>query len=175
MIQRRKIALGIGGAALVAATSLGIAGMASATTATPEPSASASATPGTEGRGGGSGRHGGGFDAAALAEKLGVEESAVEDALQSVRGSAPSREDTDGKPDRAALQSGLAASLGEALGVDEATVQAALDALEAEQREERSADLQERLDAAVAEGSLTQEEADGAAKAVELGLLGGHH
>ncbi|MDQ0734901.1 hypothetical protein [Arthrobacter agilis] len=169
MIQRRKMALGIGAAALVAGTSLGITGMANAaTTATPEPSASASAAPDAEGRGGGGGRHGGGFDAAALAEKLGVEEAAVQDALQS------SREDTGGRPDRNALQSALAASLAEALGLDEATVQTALDDLEAERRAERSADLQERLDAAVADGSLTQDEADGAAKAVELGILGGH-
>lgn len=175
MSQRRKIALGIGGAALVAGTSLGIAGMANATTtATPEPSASAPATPGADGRDGGFGRHGGGFDAAALAAELGVEESAVQEALQAARESAPPRDDTGGRPDRAALQSALAAPLAEALGLDEATVQAALDALAAQHQEERSADLQARLDAAVADGSLTQEEADGAAKAVELGVLGGH-
>jgi hypothetical protein len=98
----------------------------------------------------------------------------VQDALQSSREDASSQEDTGGRPDRSALQSALAASLAEALGLDEATVQTALDDLEAERRAERSADLQGRLDAAVADGSLTQDEADGAAKAVELGILGGH-
>ncbi|BBE22859.1 hypothetical protein MN0502_17420 [Arthrobacter sp. MN05-02] len=173
MIQRRKIALGFGAAALVAGASLGVTGMANAATTAPEPSASASATPG-EGGGSGSGRHGGGFDAASLAEKLGVEESAVSDALQAIRDEARAGKDAGGTPDRDALRSALAASLAEALELDEATVQGALDELRAEQQEERSAALQERLDAAVSDGSLTQEEADGAAKAVELGILGGH-
>jgi hypothetical protein len=39
---------------------------------------------------------------------------------------------------------------------------------------ERAAALRERLDAAVTDGSLTRQEADGAAKAVDLGILGGH-
>lgn len=175
MSQRRKIALGVGAAALMAGASLGVSGMANAaTTATPVPSASAPAEPGTEGRGGGGlGRHGGGFDAAGLAEKLGVEESAVTDALQAARGDIRSGADTGTRPDRDALQSALAASLAEALGLDEGTVQAALEELRTEQQQERSAAVQERLDAAVTEGSLTQEEADGAAKAVELGILGG--
>jgi hypothetical protein len=175
MIQRRKIALGAGAAALVAGASLGVTGMADATTATPEPSVSASAEPREEGRGGGSGRHGGGFDPAGLAEKLGVGESEVTDALQSLRDEARSGADADARtrPDREGMRSDAAASLAEALGLDEATVQTSLDELAAEQQEERSAALQERLDAAVSDGSLSQAEADGAAKAVELGILRG--
>ncbi|MCU1632565.1 MAG: hypothetical protein JWM61_1217 [Micrococcaceae bacterium] len=177
MIQRRKIALGAGAAALVAGASLGVTGMANATTVTPEPSASASAEPREEGRGGGSGRHGGGFDPAGLAEKLGVGESEVTDALQSLRDDARSGADENAdagtKPDREGMRSDIAASLAEALGLDEATVRTALDELRTEQQEERSAALQERLDAAVSDGSLTQAEADGAAKAVELGILRG--
>ncbi|WP_104179726.1 hypothetical protein [Arthrobacter sp. B0490] len=174
MSQRRKIALGVGAAALVAGASLGVTGMANATTtATPAPSASASATPGGEVRGG-FGRHGSGFDTAALADRLGLEEAAVEEALLTLRGEVPARDDAGARPDPDALQSELAASLAAALGVDEATVQAALAELGAEHQEERSAALQERLDAAVADGSLTREEADGAAKAVELGVIGGH-
>lgn len=175
MIERRKIALGVGAAALVAGASLGITGMANATTtATATPSAGASATPGEEGRqGGGFGRHGRGFDAANLAEKLGVEEAVVSDALQAAREEARSEADAGGTPDRDAMSSEVAASLAEALGLDEVTVQAALDELRTEQQQERTAALQERLDAAVTDGSLTQEEADGAAKAVELGILGG--
>ncbi|WP_104119218.1 hypothetical protein [Arthrobacter sp. B1805] len=175
MMERRKIALGVGAAALVAGASLGVTGMANATT-TATPSASASATSdeasGGQGHGGGFGR-GPGFDPAGLAEKLGVEESAVTDALQALRDEARPDEEAGGTPDRKDRPD-VAASLAEALGLDEATVQTALDDLRTEQQEERSAALQERLDAAVADGSLTQEQADGAAKAVELGILGGH-
>lgn len=175
MIQRRKIALGVSAAALVAGASLGVTGMASAaTTATSEPSASASATPG-DGNDGGFGRHGrGGVDAGSLADKLGVEESAVSDALETIRDEARSGDDDGIRPDREAVQAALAASLAEALELDESTVQAALDELRTEQQEERAAALQDRLDAAVTDGSLTRAEADGAAKAVELGIIGGH-
>lgn len=175
MSQRRKIVLGVGAAALVAGTSLGVTGMANATTTvSPEPPASASGEPGTEIRGGGgSGRHGGGFDAAGLADKLGVEESAVTDALRTARDGIRSDGDTSTGPDRDGLRSALAASLAEALGLDEGTVRTALDELRTEKQQERSAAVQDRLDAAVTDGSLTQEEADGAAKAVELGILGG--
>ncbi|RJT81838.1 hypothetical protein D6T63_03495 [Arthrobacter cheniae] len=170
MIQLRKIALGAGAAALVAGASIGVTGMANATTVTPEPSASASAEPRVEG-------HGGGFDPAGLAEKLGVGESEVTDALQSLRDDARSGADENAdagtKPDREGMRPDIAASLAEALGLDEATVRTALDELRTEQQEERSAALQERLDAAVSDGSLTQAEADGAAKAVELGILRG--
>lgn len=176
MIQRRKIALGVSAAALVAGASLGVTGMASAaTTATSEPSASASATPGDGNHDGGFGRHGrGGVDAGSLADKLGVEESAVSDALETIRDEARSGDDDGTRPDREAVQAALAASLAEALELDESTVQAALDELRTEQQEERAAALQDRLDAAVTDGSLTRAEADGAAKAVELGIIGGH-
>ncbi|TKV26839.1 hypothetical protein FDK12_12785 [Arthrobacter sp. NamB2] len=102
-----------------------------------------------------------------------MKESAVADALPALRDEARSDEEAGGTLDRKDRPD-VAASLAEALGLDEPTVQTALDDLRTERQEERSAALQERLDAAVADGSLTQEQAAGAAKAVELGILGGH-
>ena len=184
MSTPKKIALGASAAAVALGVSLGATGMASAATADPAPtstsSATAEATTGDEtamDRKGGP-RHvrgQGGVDAAALATKLGVDEAAMTDALQATRDAAKAHtETTEGeKPDREALQSAVAASLAEALGLDEATVQTAIDELQTEKKAERSAAVQERLDAAVTDGSLSQAEADGAAKALELGILGG--
>jgi hypothetical protein len=188
MSNGKKIALGASAAAVALGLGLGTTGLASAATTTPAPSASSSATAETpaedatrgermkEGRGG-HGLRGGGVDAAELASKLGVEEAAVSDALQVARDAAMAGADTGAntgeKPDREAMEASLVTSLAEALGLDEATVQTAFDELRAEKQAERSAAVQERLDTAVADGSLTQAEADGAAKAVELGILGG--
>lgn len=111
------------------------------------------------------------MDASRLAGKLGVEEAVVAEALQSVRDAGPSGEAGE-KPDRDAREAALATSLAEALGLEESAVQTALDELQTEQQAERSAALQERLDAAVQDGTLTQEEAGGAAKAVAEGVIG---
>jgi hypothetical protein len=195
MSNAKKIALGASAAAVALGVSLGVTGIASATetTTTPAPSSTSSAaadTPSRDGATGGpangaadgagkdhKGGHGrgGGVDAAALATKLGVDEATVTDALETARDAArTSVETAEGeRPDREALQSAVIASLAETLGVDEASVQSAIDELEAEKKAERSAVVQELLDAAVTDGSLTQAEADGAAKAVELGILGG--
>lgn len=180
MSNGKKTTLGASAAAVALGLSLGATGMASAATTTPTPSASsataetpANATRGEgmkEGRGG-HGPRGGGVDAAELASKLGVEESAVSDALQTARDAAMA--DTGERPDREAMEASRVTSLAEALGLDETTVRTALDELSAEKQVERSAAVQERLNTAVADGSLTQAEADGAAKAVELGILGG--
>lgn len=74
---------------------------------------------------------------------------------------------------RDARKSAIVTLLADALNLEEAAVQAAISELAAEQKAERSAAVQDRLDAAVADGSLTQAEADGAAKAFKLGILGG--
>lgn len=175
MLNKRKVVLGAGAAAVAAALSLGAAGMASAeTTSTAEVTSTAAASPG-EG-GGPGGHHGGrgGFDAAALAAKLGVDETAVTEALQSVRENLEAERDASTeRPERAEMESMMSAALAEALGVEEAAVQTALDELRAEKSEERAAEIQDKLDAAVTDGSLSQAEADGAAKAVEKGIIGG--
>lgn len=185
MSNFKKIALGASAAAVALGVSLGATGAASATetaaTAAPAPtatSAAAAETPtgddATKEHKGGHGR-GGGVDAAGLAARLGLDEAAVTDALKAARDTARTSVGTTdgGKPDREALESAVVASLAEALGVEEATLQTAIDELEAEKEAERSAAVQKRLDAAVTDGSLTQTEADGAAKALKLGILGG--
>jgi len=71
----------------------------------------------------------------------------------------------------------LAEALAQELGVDKAKVAAALDKVDeqmrTEARAERQAALKERLDAAVADGKLTQEQADAILKAAEAGVLPG--
>lgn len=78
---------------------------------------------------------------------------------------------------RAERTTELAAALAEELGLDTETVAAALETVRTELAEQRQAEmraaLQERLDAAVADGSLTQEQADAILAASEAGVLGG--
>ena len=184
MSVAQKITLGAGAAAVAAGLTLGATGMAWAAEESPAPTSTstesaspdasgATDAPTREGRGGPG--HRGGVDSAALAEKLGVDEAAVTEALTAARDAAkPDAEGTPGEwPDRAAMESGLVTSLAASLGLDESAVRTAIDDLRAEQQADRTAEVTERLDAAVADGSLTRVEADGAAKAVELGLLGG--
>jgi hypothetical protein len=182
VLIKKNIALGLTGTALVLGAGLGVAGVANAATATPAPSPSSSASADSssgEGQGLRGGRHGGGkgghVQAADLAAKLGVEEAKVTEALQAFRdANRPAVGTAAGeKPDHAAMQSALAASLAESLGIEEAKVTAALEEIQAEAQAERAAALKTRLDAAVADGTLTQAEADGAAKAVEKGVIRG--
>jgi hypothetical protein len=67
----------------------------------------------------------------------------------------------------------LAKSLAESLGIEESKVTSALEELRAAERSERAAALKSRLDKAVADGKLTQAEADAVTKAVENGVIGG--
>ena len=67
----------------------------------------------------------------------------------------------------------LAKALAEKLGLDEAKVAQALAEIRTARQAERAAALKERLDAAVADGTLTQAEADAVTKAVEKGVIGG--
>jgi hypothetical protein len=179
MSRRKRVALGLSAAALAASAAIGVAGMASATTTTPAPSPSSSA--GTDAGSGtghdGMGRHGarGGVQASALAEKLGIDESKVADALKAFReANKPSGPPADGqKPDASARDAALAKSLADSLGIDEAKVTAALQELRTEEQAERAAGLKSRLDQAVAAGKLTQAEADAVTKAVQNGVIGG--
>jgi hypothetical protein len=71
----------------------------------------------------------------------------------------------------------MAELLANELGISKEDVAAALERVETQLRteaqEDRQADLKERLDAAVAEGTLTQEQADAILAAHEAGVLGG--
>jgi hypothetical protein len=74
-------------------------------------------------------------------------------------------------------EAAFADALAEELGLDTDTVAEAIatvrEELQAERRAERLAVLQERLDQAVADGELTQEQADALIAAHEAGVIGG--
>lgn len=76
---------------------------------------------------------------------------------------------------RAAQQDAFAAALADELGLDTETVAAAVDTvrdqMRAEHDAERAAALQDQLDQAVADGELTQEQADAIIAAREAGAL----
>ena len=182
MSRTKKMTLGLSATALALGAGIGVAGMASATTTpAPAPSASASADGSTSTMPGGMGKHGGRggergiAQASALAEKLGVEEAKVTEALQAFReANKPAGPPAEGeKPDAASREAALAKSLAESLGIEESTVTAALEELRSERQAEKAAGLKTRLDQAVADGRLTQAEADAVTKAVESGVIGG--
>ncbi len=173
----KRIILGVSTAVLAAGVGLGAAQLAQAETASPSPTptTSAGATAPSQDQGHG-GRHGrGGFrDVSGLAEKLGVEETTLRDAIDKVRGAASE----DREADRSAREAAFAQALAEALGIDESKVTAALDELRSEREAARTASDKEVLDKAVTDGTLTQAEADAVAKAVEEGIVrvrGGDH
>ena len=180
----KKMALGTSAAGLALVAGLGFAGVASA--ADSGSSGSADSTTGTTQsapaeRGGPGGHHGGGMDmASGLAEKLGVDESKLSDALDTFRKANKPTERPEGgakqdgtKPDRTAMDSALAKSLAESLGIEESKVTTALEELRTEAQAERATELKSRLDEAVGDGTLTQAEADAVTKAVEKGVIGG--
>ncbi len=78
---------------------------------------------------------------------------------------------------RAAELDEMAAALAEELGIDKDEVAAALTTVteerQAARQAERAAARQERLDAAVEDGTLTQEQADAMAELAEAGVLRG--
>lgn len=179
MERIKKATVGLVAAgALALGAGVGIAGLASAEpTPTPTPAPSASTTsPGTDapGRGHlhrGHGHRHGGQRVAALAAKLDVDQAKVREALSTFR---EANKPTSGeRPDRDAMESALAKSLAESLGIDEASVKTALEDIRTARHAERAAALKPRLDEAVSDGTLTQEEADAVTKAVEEGVIGG--
>lgn len=141
-----------------------------------------SAAPG-EGRGHGHGpgtRGGSGDLAAGLAEALGVQEADVTAALGAVRDQlrpeAPADGETRTPPtqaDREARQADLAAALADELGVSEQEVTDALASMVADRMAEGRSALAERLDAAIADGSLTEADKQSVLKAFDAGVLGG--
>ena len=181
---RRRTAIGIAAGTLVIGAALGVADVASAQpTPTPTPGtppgAGGSATPGP-GPGFRPGplghRDQGGGLAKQLADKLGVDQTKVSDALRSVwqarrPTNLPSPGSAPGIRDRAADDAALAKALAGPLGVDEAKVKIALDAIRQAHQADRAQALQTRLDAAVKAGTLTQAEADAVRKAVAVGVV----
>ncbi len=172
----KKTAVAVAAGLLALGAGAGVAGIAAADptpTQNPTATASGSATPETD-RPGGGGRHGGDFrDGAQLTElagKLGVTEEQLSEALRAIReenrSTTPPADQTREQRDAA-----LAKALAEKLDLDEAKVASALAEIRAAKQAERSAALKERLDAAVADGELTQAEADAVTKAVEQGVI----
>jgi len=171
-------------AGAVAATVAGFGATQALAASSPSPSSRSTTTPSAspssgsgEGRGGPA-RHGGmGVDAAALATALGLQESAVQQALDSVRStlrpSAPSEGTAPTEADRTARDKAMVTALAKALGVTEATVQSALDTIRSQHQADRRAELSDRLDDAVAAGTLTAADKNSVLKAFDAGVLGG--
>ena len=180
---------------LAVGVGLGVAGYAAAdpsSSPTARPSASADPGRGTPDRGGPGHGHRGGpgrgdFDgdlSKQLAEKLGVDQAKVSDALKAIReankptarpSANPSADPSakPSRPDQATRDAKLAKQLAEKLGIDEAKVTKAFEEIRAERQADRAKALKSRLDAAVKAGTLTQAEADAVTKAVEKGVIGG--
>jgi len=91
--------------------------------------------------------------------------------------SASASGDADREQRQAERRDRMAELLASELGIDKAKVAEALtkveDQMRSEMKAEHQAALSERLDAAVAEGKLTREEADAILKASEAGVLPG--
>ena len=180
MNSLQKIGLTLGTAALALGGVAGVSTLAQAADPTPAATPGSEAAPGQGWgmRGERGPRNGGamlGQDAAALAEKLGLDEATVSDALTRAHDALRTahQADTTTPPTLEERRADLAKELATTLGVDEAKVTEALTALQAERTAERAAALQTRLDQAVTDGRLTRAEADAVKKAVETGVLGG--
>lgn len=108
--------------------------------------------------------------------------AATDDSTASPSPTAPSAEAWQEM--RAEAQRDMAERLAEELGVDVDKVEAALEKVRSEMQAEHQAQhlesLKERLDQAVSDGELTQEQADAILEAAESGVFpgarpGGHH
>lgn len=96
-----------------------------------------------------------------LAERLGVEQDALEDAMATLR-------ENRREEGRAAM----AAALAEELGLDEATVTSAFEELRTERQATARTTFAERLAAAVEDGTLTEADKESVLKAFDAGVLG---
>ena len=174
----QKVGLTLGTAALALGGVAGISSLAQAADPTAAPTTTTPQAGQTQqgGRGEAGEKRRGGMQAAELAEKLGLDETKVSEALQTAHDAlreAHQADDTTTRPTLEERRAELAAELAKALGVEEAKVTEALTALDAERDATRAAALQDRLDQAVTDGKLTQTEADAVKKAVEAGVIGG--
>ncbi len=96
-----------------------------------------------------------------LAERLGVEQDALEDAMATLRENR--REEGQGA---------MATALAEELGLDEATVTSTFEELRTERQATARTTFAERLDAAVEDGTLTEADKESVLKAFDAGVLG---
>ena len=110
----------------------------------------------------------------------------AEDSATPTPSASSSDQGTDRQQQRADRQNAFAEALAKELGVSTDKVTAALEKVREQQKadrperpstEDRQAQLKERLDQAVKDGKLTQEQADAVLKAAEAGVFpgpGGH-
>jgi len=151
---------GVAGA--IAGMGLAVGGVAMANADTPEasdPTTTSTTKPA---------RPGGGQLAATLAKQLGLEESVVKKALDSVR--------DDLKPteaERTARRAAFIKALAEELDVSEAKVKAALAVAQTEARATARANLATKLAAAVTAGTLTEADKASVLKAFDAKVIGG--
>ncbi len=176
---RRGVAAGIAGTGL-ALGGLGIASAADEGEAQSEsPAASSSTDAGSaeRGRGHGRGSAGGhGAGGAELAEALGVSETELQSALESVREQQESSKTdrstppTDGERDERRDQ--MIDALAEELDLSVAKVAAAFEEVQQAHADERRTSLGDRLDEAVTAGDLTTQDRTSVLKAFDAGVLG---
>ncbi len=177
---RRGVATGIAGAGL-AVGGLGIA--SAAEDGAPSDDSSPAASPSTDtgapergdrGRGPGGGHGSGGPE---LAEALGVSETELESALESVREQLePTQSDRSTPPAAGELEERrdqMIDALAEELGLSAAEVTAAFEELQQAHADERRSALADRLEEAVTAGDLTAEDRASVLKAFDAGVLGG--
>ncbi|KGN43028.1 hypothetical protein [Knoellia aerolata] len=190
-ITKTTALAGMAGAAAIVTLGVGANAALAETTPTPAPSSSSATSdsddaPSTsdamgERRGGhGPGGKGGmrGADASALAEQLGLDEATVEAAVTKVReATRPTERPAEGtrptEAEREARQAAYVTALAEELGVTEAKLTAALAEIRGEHQAEHRTRLEERLDTAVDDGTLSDADRASVLKAFDAGVLGG--
>jgi hypothetical protein len=111
-----------------------------------------------------------------LAEALGVSEKRLRAAFREIRDDIRPSERLDGPPsaaERDAHRDELTSALAKELGLSEAKVEAAFEKVHKAHRAEHREALNDRLDAAVDDGKLTQDDKASVLKAFDAGILGG--
>jgi hypothetical protein len=169
----KKTATAIASGVLALGAGIGVANMAAADTTPTATPTSGTRSPGADrGWAGHSGRglRAGDF-VTELANKLGIDDAKVAEALRAIRAENQPRPDPTTRPDVAEREAALAKALSSKLGIDETMIKTALQEIRAAHRAERAAALKARLDAAVQDGTLTQAEADAVQKAVDQGVI----
>lgn len=189
-ITTTTVLAGVAGAAAVTLAGFGANAALAESTPTPTPSSSTSTqqpgtttpdAPGAPGDRGGRGHGPGGMkgdDAAALATALGLDEAKVEAAITKVReANRPAERPAEGTApsdaDREARRTAYITALAKELGVSESTVSSALDKLQSDREAEHRTAMSQRLDTAVADGTLTASDKASVLKAFDAGVLGG--